>query len=206
AGGAGSVLTILESDGYDDGELGDNEYVDVHFNICLAAWAPFSFYVDNVGLTIGDEGPASGIVFYIEDTGVNGLEAALEDQSTGAEWGCYGTEIAGADGTAVGTGASNTADILAGCNEPGIAAELCDDYSVNGYDDWFLPSKDELARLYAQGEVVLGVQGPGGYDWRWSSTDVPVRDTSELAWSTDGFAYIWWPKDSLLRVRAVRAF
>jgi hypothetical protein len=34
----------------------------------------------------------------------------------------------------------NTADILAGYSEAGIAAKLADDYSFNGFDDWFLPS------------------------------------------------------------------
>ncbi len=89
-------------------------------------------------------------MFQIEDTGVNGLEAALEDQSTGAEWGCYGTLIAGADGTAVGTGAQNTADILAGCSEAGIAVEICDGYSLNGYDDWFLPSTNKITFILSR--------------------------------------------------------
>ena len=46
---------------------------------------------------IGDLGPAGGIVFYVTDGGVHGLEAAPEDQGSGA-WGCYGT-LTGAAGT-----------------------------------------------------------------------------------------------------------
>ncbi len=71
---------------------------------------------------IGDTGPAGGIVFYIAGDCTHGLEAALVDQSSGAEWGCIDTTISGADGTIVGTGAQNTADIIAGCSELGIAA------------------------------------------------------------------------------------
>ena len=70
-----------------------------------------------------------GIVFYILQPGdagyvagqVHGLIAAASDQSSGgefgqnsgAEWGCYGTLISGADGTAIGTGNQNTIDIEA---------------------------------------------------------------------------------------------
>jgi hypothetical protein len=81
---------------------------------------------------IGHTGPAGGIVFYVTDRGTHGLEAAPADLSDGSEWGCSGggTPIAGADGTAVGTGAQNTADILAGCSQPGTAAALADSYRL----------------------------------------------------------------------------
>jgi hypothetical protein len=65
-----------------------------------------------------------GIVFHLDGNG-GGLIAAPSDQSTGAEWGCYGTPISGADGTAIGTGNQNTTDIEAGCTTPGTAADLC---------------------------------------------------------------------------------
>lgn len=156
--------------------------------ICLSIYA------------IGDTGPAGGIVFYITGVGLHGLEAAPADQSSGAAWGCYGTLIAGADGTAVGTGAQNTADILAGCSESGIAARIADAYTLNGYDDWFLPSKDELNFLYLQ-KAVVGGFAVGGY---WSSTE----NVSSHAWSQifgDGYQYNT-NKNGTLRVRAVRAF
>ena len=75
-----------------------------------------------------------------------------------AEWGCYETKVSGADGTAIGTGAQNTLDILTGCSEDIIAAKLCADYEITidgiTYDDWFLPSKMELHLLYIKKEAV----------------------------------------------------
>ena len=71
---------------------------------------------------IGDAGPAGGIVFYVDDTGQHGLEAARINLGR-APWGCLGTEL-GVDGTAIGTGAQNTADIINNCADTGIAAQL----------------------------------------------------------------------------------
>ena len=143
---------------------------------------------------IGDVGPAGGIVFYITDGGLHGLEAAPVDQSTGVPWGCSGIPIGG------GTGAQNTADILALCTESPIAAEIAHTYSLNGYTDWFLPSKDELNLLYLQ-KLVVGGFANANY---WSSTE----DNNNLAWLQD-FGYgtqYSTSKHDAFRVRAVRAF
>ena len=60
----------------------------------------------------GDVGPAGGFIFYVNPNfatdGWRYLEAAPFDQSAGAKWGCFRTAIAGARGTAVGTGRQNT--------------------------------------------------------------------------------------------------
>jgi hypothetical protein len=154
--------------------------------------------------SIGDTGPAGGKVFYVTDGGLHGLEAAPSDQDggTGAAWGCYGTEISGADGTVVGTGAQNTADILTGCATAGIAAELADAYMLNGYSDWFLPSWDELDLLYQRKDVVGGFAST----FYWSSTEYTSQTAVTINFHTGN------PNDwnkigsSQTRLRAVRAF
>ena len=45
------------------------------------------------------------VLFFFLDGNGGGLVAAPLDQSSGAEWGCHGTTISGADGAAVGDGA-----------------------------------------------------------------------------------------------------
>ena len=148
---------------------------------------------------IGDTGPAGGKVFYLSDaTGLHGLEAAPVDQSTGVEWGCYGT-LVGGTGTAVGTGKANTVAIKAKCGA-GTAAQVAANYSLNGFTDWYLPSEDELHLLYAQ-EVVVG--GFANFIY-WSSTEFDALYAWDHLFGKGGRGYD--NKGATLPVRAVRAF
>jgi plastocyanin len=164
-------------------------------------------------LAIGDtyEG---GIVFWLDGNG-GGFIAAPTDQSTGAEWGCYGTVVSGADGTVIGTGAQNTIDIVNNNCSPNtagnsIAADICDTLTIGGYSDWFLPSKAELNLMWrniGQGNV-LGLGNVGGFaiDFYWSSTE----GNYDYAWRQyfySGGQYQYAPvKYNTYYVRAVRAF
>jgi len=125
-----------------------------------------------------------------------------------ATWGCFRRAIAGAGGTAVGTGRQNTLDMLAACTETGTAAHLCASLSVNGVRGWFLPSRDELALMYRNLKAV------GAGDFRdggvadnftyWASS----QQTADMAAHID-FADLGRlhgdDKDFPRRVRAIRA-
>ena len=160
-------------------------------------------------IAIGDSYQGGKIAYILQwyDSGYDanvphGLIAAPFDQGT-AQWGCYGTLISDADGTAIGTGALNTIDIMNGCSTAGIAARLCSDLSLNGYTDWYLPSKDELNQLYIN-RVAIG--GFATYLY-WSSTEGP-NDYGEDAWIqtfTSGEQDAS-SKGGTARVRAVRSF
>ena len=147
-----------------------------------------------------------GVVFYLDGNG-GGLIAAPSDQSS-ATWGCYGTIISGADGTAIGTGNQNTIDIEADCTTAGTAADICANLTLGGYSDWFLPSKDELNKMYDNigpgDELGLGNVGNFSDNVYWSSTEVD----SSVAWLqsfSNGFQF--YPSKNFTNdVRAVRAF
>ena len=121
----------------------------------------------------------------------------------------FAKSIAGARGTAVGTGKQNTLDMLAACSEPGTAADLCANFSLNGIRGWFLPSRDELALMYRN------LKAAGAGDFRdggvadnftyWTSS----QQTADMAAHID-FADLGRQhgddKDFPRRVRAIRAF
>lgn len=170
-----------------------------------------------------------GVVAYILQPGdpgyvvgqTHGLIAAVADQSTGTVWSTIGSVPGGGSqirpagpGTALGTGRTNTLNIVdqtatiggqtVTCT--GGAAYLCYHLEDNGYGDWFLPSKDELAKLYLSREAIGGF-APAGY---WSSSDSydAASDSATTAWAQDFGSGVQalQDKSALLRVRAVREF
>jgi len=170
---------------------------------------PLSIYNSNNDLLESLYGKTyqGGLIFYLNTTTGSGLVVTPSDIGK-VVWGCFGIEISGADGTDIGTGQQNTLDILTGCSEAGIAARLCADLSLGGYDDWHLPSRDELNNLSANAEAVAN----SGEDFLvgqgyWSSTEgagganfAYTQDISSPA-SAGNFS-----KTDSRPVRAVRAF
>ncbi|MBM3454875.1 MAG: DUF1566 domain-containing protein, partial [Bacteroidetes bacterium] len=144
---------------------------------------------------------AGGIVFYLDSTGQHGLVCASSDSGT-YWWGCHNVLI----GTSVnfGAGNSNTNLILSGCGQRPIAASVCDDLVLNGYSDWYLPSKNELQLMYSN----LHQNGLGNFSWGhyWTSSE----ETPTTAWA---MIIHWgaWDNPTKLnhvshRVRAIRSF
>ncbi len=120
----------------------------------------------NSGFLIGSI-YGGGIVFHNDGKG-HGLVCAPMDQSTGAEWGCYGTLI-GETSPNINTGATNTAAILNKCPKESLAAHICNDLELNTYSDWYLPSKVELNLMYVNLHT-LKLGGFASY-YYWSSSE-----------------------------------
>ena len=185
-----------------------------------------SSWKNTIGGDVNDPPPPAigdfyqgGVVFHLFEEGetgyvagqIHGLIAAVADQSSGIQWTTGNYVTTGATGTAIGTGSANTTAIISaqGGTETSYAAGLARAYTGGGYTDWFLPSKDELNKMYTNRATInTTAAANSGSDfvsnYYWSSTE---RDSSN-AWSqyfvngTQPYAN----KNTTFFVRAVRAF
>jgi hypothetical protein len=162
-------------------------------------------------VAVGDnhQGGKVAYIFVAGDLGyvageTHGLISATEDQTVqgpggGIEWneGIIGTS------TGLGTGSANTTAIIIGQGNS-YAAGLARAYTGGGYTDWYLPSKDELNKLYLN-KVAIG--GFADYPY-WSSSE-KNGNNSLYAWAVyfdTGFLTDGFPKSNSIYVRAVRSF
>jgi len=147
---------------------------------------------------IGDKGPAGGIVFYdkgLRSCGWQYLEAAPRDITH-----AYGStgNLNKATYKEIGKGKENTRTLVSSLVD--TAVQLCVDYTLNGYNDWFLPSEDELNMMYEN----LKKQDIGNFsdEYYWSSTQIETGDPGEtefVAYDDSGEAYEEMIRESNLK-------
>jgi hypothetical protein len=177
--------------------------------------------VNDPPLAIGDF-YQGGVVFYIfvdGETGyvageTHGLITAVEDQSSSIAWNIGGNFPTGATGSAIGTGTANTTTIInaqnaQGASQTSYAAGLARAYTGGGYTDWFLPSKDELNRMWLKrtdiNTTALANDGSNfSTNYYWSSTEVGDSVAYRQYFDTGSQSYV--NKNNTYNVRAVRAF
>jgi len=132
---------------------------------------------DKTTYNIGDIGPAGGVIFFNKGFIADGwqyLEVSPADTVLHIQWGAYEKDVKGTS-TSVGSGKKNTQIIVEHMKQFGernSAALICANMNINGYADWFLPSKDELDLLYKN----LKQKGLGDFDdsWYWSSSQYNI--------------------------------
>ena len=175
---------------------------------------------------VGDTGPAGGIIFYVASTeqttsytDSNGSSKTLTwkylevasgeataNRSDKIQWSSSDTGSYGSTATAIGSGLSNTLNLLSKSGVTFPAAQACATYGDNtDYDDWFLPSKDELNKIYENRNVLNTTFKEGTGDQYWSSSETSGNGTWRLdfnagTWNNQVDRSIAW------YVRPIRAF
>ncbi len=168
---------------------------------------------------IRELGPAGGYIFYVDELDEypwTYLEAAPKSSEwILKKWGAYGTLVGGTD-TAIGTGMANTVAIVNWLdtniddthedvtNKTDRAAYLCYELALGDYNDWFLPSKEELELMYANLKSFDVGGFVGGANYYWSSSEYDSNSAWFHNFSTN---YQSHPAKLIgYSVRAIRAF
>ncbi len=153
-----------------------------------------------------------GIVAYILQSGdpgyvvgvTHGLISAANDQSSGIYWHSSNSVTTGATGIALGTGNTNTNTIIASYGAENNAARLCYDLVLSSYSDWYLPSVDELNKLFLNRLIIGGFNTIDPSIGWWTS-----KENSQF-----GANFQYFPnsaqgnnnKNTLYHVRCTRSF
>ena len=134
-------------------------------------------------LSVGDEGPAGGVVIFVDndrDHDFDYIEVAPVDLGTGSTEYYWGLNVAvSGTGTGIGTGATNTTRIISvqeeETNTPtNYAAKAAEAFSYGGFENWHLPSKDELNLVH---ELRASIDGLRPNQYYWTSSDVDSNVT-----------------------------
>ena len=151
----------------------------------------------NVGDSYG--GGKVAYIFTSTDLGyvagqTHGIIAAVADQTTDAGIPWFPDKFYGATVPALGLGLTNTITIIAAAVVLGrtdlttYAAGLANNYKGGGYNDWFLPSRDELNKLFINRVAIGGFATTGTMATYWSSSQKGSMNFSTFTTFTNGIS------------------
>ena len=118
------------------------------------------------------------------------------------QWGISGN-VTGATNLLIGKGLTNT--ILINASQSGAyAASQATNYIISGYSDWYLPSINELLKLYLNQTAIGGFTTSQTY---WSSTEYSPISVYAVVFITNGGGQVTTGKPANnVSTRPVRSF
>ncbi len=136
-----------------------------------------TFTVNNYsqGHYIG-ESFAGGVIFYLDETGQHGMVRSSETIGPYL-YGCG--DVNSNSDISFGSGPQNTANMVGSCSGLTTGATEVLNYNMNGFSDWFLPSKEELELVF-QNSILTGVS---------SNVDGLYLTSSQYVGDWYGFVY-----------------
>lgn len=168
---------------------------------------PMSIYKSGISIdSLYGKTYKGGLIYYFEINKGTGLVAHFQDNSGDVDWGGLGNVI-NANSIEIGSGQLNSNAIMDYYLIKNTAADFCDTLILNGFDDWFLPSKNEMimmmSKLKNKQNVYFGAVS--GY-WTSSNYDfekvwiVNQNNVAIVNFKTETYNY------TDIRIRATRKF
>ncbi|NJM79399.1 MAG: DUF1566 domain-containing protein [Flavobacterium sp.] len=192
----------------------DNGLFDFESNPTITATVSASGASNNATVTIElvdkpeiGEYKYGGVIFWVNAAGNEGLVCAVTDQSTGVQWYNGMSMLTNANGSSINTGQANTNAIVNAQGAGIYAAKICDDLILNGFNDWFLPSHDELEEMHGNKSIIDNVSLANSGTiiqamTYWCSTEDSLHAAETYSFTTTSTPADF--KSALHRVRAVR--
>jgi hypothetical protein len=164
-----------------------------------------------------------GVVAYIFQPGdagfkegkTSGIIIAPSEDVFRSQWGCQGASVGGTS-SELGAGRLNTERVLAfhdalpdfynnptqchPANDGTVAARVTIGFNLGGYNDWFMPSLEEMNYLYDNRDLIGGFST----DEYWSSCETNATNACVMSFVTG--EQLSMPKSEERRVRVIRFF
>jgi len=158
-----------------------------------------------------------GVIYWLDPdrSYEHGLIADISDASsshtTSYAWDTTPPSKTKATNDEVYTGKANTQLIITAIGSTRAqAASACVNSTKQGYSDWYLPSKKELALMFDTQAITKTAKAHGGAAFNnspyWSSTQYFVNSAWNVTRSGGTYAASTYKKNILLSVRCIRAF
>ena len=152
-----------------------------------------SYATNSIGTAYGSE-----ISFYLlPSVEINGTLFVHPTNNGARPWGAWELVVGAYSAT---NGEANTQLIVQTLGPGFYAAYLCDTLTAYGYDDWYLPARDELAEVYYNRDEIGGF-GTTSY---WTSTEINYQLANDIKFNSTITVYTYWKNDSGIGVRCVR--
>ncbi len=181
-----SISDFTASAGYGEGEYTIQVYNlepnTTYYAKAYSASVNGYIYGDEFSFkTTGYYGDSGGYVFFDKGEETDNwryLEASPTPINGDFKWGCSGTFISNTFSD-IGKGLENTQTIVNICGDTDCAAYICTIANINGINDWFLPSKDEIGLLEHAIDVMADFDNDSYGFWTSTQFDSDYARTSQ---------------------------
>ncbi|MFO7722150.1 MAG: DUF1566 domain-containing protein [Bacteroidales bacterium] len=163
---------------------------------------------DEIVIGLPYKGGIVGYIYVQGDPGyvageTHGIIVAPYDNANNIHWATT-EDATGAVEVALGKGLFNTQQIITYHGSDPSAANVCDDLKIDDYSDWYLPSKDELEKIWENHQTIGGFDVNAHY-WTSSESFQDYKNAGVVNFYAGNFGYHLKTSQNH-HVRAIRYF